>query len=68
MSYDALMDFQNFRNNKLHPNDRTGKEKIHVVLVALRRWPTWRISPARTSIITSIIIIASNPVVSDMAI
>jgi membrane-bound lytic murein transglycosylase MltF len=33
MSYDALMDFQKFLNNKLHPNDRTGKDKINVVLV-----------------------------------
>jgi membrane-bound lytic murein transglycosylase MltF len=33
MSYDALMDFEKFLNRKLHPNDRTGKEKIHVVLV-----------------------------------
>jgi membrane-bound lytic murein transglycosylase MltF len=33
MSYDALADFEKFLNRKLHPNDRTGKEKIHVVLV-----------------------------------
>ena len=33
MGYDALMDLQKFLNRKLHPNDTTGKEKIHVVLV-----------------------------------
>jgi len=33
MTYDALMDFEKFLNRKLHPNDRTGKEKTHVVLV-----------------------------------
>ena len=33
MTYDALMDFEKFLNRKLHPTDRTGKEKIHVVLV-----------------------------------
>lgn len=33
MTYDALVDFEKFLNRKLHPNDRTGKEKIHVVLV-----------------------------------
>ncbi len=27
------MEFEKFLNRKLHPNDRTGKEKIHVVLV-----------------------------------
>jgi membrane-bound lytic murein transglycosylase MltF len=33
MTYDALLDFEKFLNHKLHPNDRTGKEKIEVVLV-----------------------------------
>ena len=33
MTYDALVEFERFLNRKLHPNDRTGKEKIHVVLV-----------------------------------
>lgn len=33
MTYDALVEFERFVNRKLHPNDRTGKEKIHVVLV-----------------------------------
>jgi len=33
MAYDALMDLQKFLNRKLHPNDTTGKDKIHVVLV-----------------------------------
>jgi membrane-bound lytic murein transglycosylase MltF len=33
MTYDALLDFENFLNRKLHPKDRTGKEKIEVVLV-----------------------------------
>jgi membrane-bound lytic murein transglycosylase MltF len=33
MTYDALMEFEKFLNHKLHPNDRTGKEKIHIVLV-----------------------------------
>ena len=33
MAYDALMDLQKFLNQKLHPNDTTGKQKIHVVLV-----------------------------------
>ena len=33
MTYDALVEFEKFLNRKLHPNDRTGKEKIHVVLV-----------------------------------
>ena len=33
MTYDALLDFETFLNRKLHPKDRTGKEKIHVVLV-----------------------------------
>jgi ABC-type amino acid transport substrate-binding protein len=33
MSYDPLMDFQKFLNNKLHSNDRTGKDKVNVVLV-----------------------------------
>ena len=33
VSYDALMDFEKFLNRKLHPTDRTGKERIHVVLV-----------------------------------
>jgi membrane-bound lytic murein transglycosylase MltF len=41
MAHDAMMDFQTFLNRKLHPNDRTGKEKIHIVLV-----PT---TPARVS-------------------
>ena len=33
MVYDALVDFENFLNRKLHPKDTTGKEKIRVVLV-----------------------------------
>ena len=33
MTYDALMDFEKFLNRKLHPRDRTGKEKIEVVLI-----------------------------------
>jgi membrane-bound lytic murein transglycosylase MltF len=33
MTYDALLDFEKFLNRKLHPKDRTGKEKIEVVLV-----------------------------------
>jgi membrane-bound lytic murein transglycosylase MltF len=33
MTYDALLDFEKFLNRRLHPNDRTGKEKIEVVLV-----------------------------------
>ena len=33
MAYDALVEFEKFLNRKLHPNDRTGKEKIRVVLV-----------------------------------
>ena len=33
MTYDALVEFENFINNKLHSNDRTGKEKIHVVIL-----------------------------------
>ena len=33
MTYDALRDFETFLNRKLHPKDRTGKEKIQVVLV-----------------------------------
>ena len=33
MTYDALMEFEKFLNRKLHPNDTTRKEKIHVVLV-----------------------------------
>jgi len=33
MTYDALMELQKFLNRKLHPNDTTGKEKIHVVVV-----------------------------------
>ena len=33
MTYDALMDLQKFLNRKLHANDTTGKEKIHVVVV-----------------------------------
>ena len=33
MAYDALVEFEKFLNRKLHPHDRTGKEKIHVVLV-----------------------------------
>jgi membrane-bound lytic murein transglycosylase MltF len=33
MTYDALMDFEKFLNRKLHPNDRTGKDKIRIVLV-----------------------------------
>jgi len=33
MTYDALTEFEKFLNRKLHPNDPTGKEKIHVVLV-----------------------------------
>ena len=33
MTYDALVEFEKFLNHKLHPNDRTGKEKIHIVLV-----------------------------------
>jgi len=33
MNYDALMDLQKFLNKKLRPNDATGKQKIHVVLV-----------------------------------
>ncbi len=34
MTYEALVEFEKFLNRKLHPNDRTGKEKIHMVLVA----------------------------------
>ena len=33
MAYDALLDFETFLNRKLHPMDRTHKEKIEVVLV-----------------------------------
>jgi membrane-bound lytic murein transglycosylase MltF len=33
MTYDALVEFEKFLNRKVHPNDRSGKEKIHVVLV-----------------------------------
>ncbi len=33
ITYDALTELEKFLNHKLHPNDRTGKEKIHVVLV-----------------------------------
>jgi hypothetical protein len=33
MTYDALVEFEKSLNCKLHPNDRNGKEKIHVVLV-----------------------------------
>jgi membrane-bound lytic murein transglycosylase MltF len=33
MTYDALVEFENFINHKLHSNDRTGKEKIHVVIL-----------------------------------
>jgi membrane-bound lytic murein transglycosylase MltF len=33
MSYDALRDFEKFLNRKLHPRDRTGKDKVNVVLV-----------------------------------
>jgi membrane-bound lytic murein transglycosylase MltF len=33
MTYDALLDFEAFLNRKLHPKDRTGKERIHVVVV-----------------------------------
>jgi membrane-bound lytic murein transglycosylase MltF len=33
MSYDALVDFERFLNRKLRRSDRTGKDKIHVVLV-----------------------------------
>src|SRR4029077_11600451 len=31
-TYDALVEFEKFLNRKLHPTDRIGKEKIHVVL------------------------------------
>ena len=33
MAYDALLDFETFLNRKLHPRDRTGKEKVQIVLV-----------------------------------
>jgi membrane-bound lytic murein transglycosylase MltF len=33
MTYDALLEFEKFLNRKLHPKDRTGKEKVEVVLV-----------------------------------
>jgi membrane-bound lytic murein transglycosylase MltF len=33
MTYDALVEFEKFLNRKVHPNDRSGKERIHVVLV-----------------------------------
>lgn len=33
ISYEALTEFERFLNHKLHPNDRTGKDKINVVLI-----------------------------------
>ena len=33
MTYDALMDFEEFLNRKLHPKERRGKKRIRVVLV-----------------------------------
>lgn len=33
MTYDALLDFEEFLNRKLRPKDRTNKDRIKVVLV-----------------------------------
>ncbi len=33
ISYEALVEFERFVNRKLHPNDRTGKDKINIVLI-----------------------------------
>ena len=33
LTYEALTEFERFVNTSLHPNDKSGKEKIHILLI-----------------------------------